>query len=235
MLQFVITKNDYSLCLVNDSLVDLKELYINYYGSAVEGTEFYEFKPQFIKTYHFESESYVTIEEYNAWELDTTFYYETLCLKENSLVLQKFYRNKLNNVATVTTHPIIEGKVWKIEEVKHKKIEKSLIVDLVFDDIYAATPQEDCAKYKSLVRHYDLMPIFIEDLYNLMEEYYNGALRNLEIKDQLAGILIEKGVQFEQSEGTDIILSHCSGLMQKLHISLNDMANLFLHSIDRMN
>ena len=65
-----------------------------------------------------------------------------------------------------------------------------------------------------------------------MDSYYRGENRNSVEKWEFAELLQSNyGVQFEQSEGLDIILSNCIALMRKLQLSHVQMAEYFLEYI----
>ncbi len=229
ILHFVIPKNNYSLCLVNPEKKDIFNLYIRYSGVADENSVTIKYEPVLLMADILYGESYAILEENHAWDIDTTYYYEILYVTDDGIILQKFYRNKLNNVHTLQSHPLFTSTIWEIEETEYEIIDPEEIIRIVFKDIYAQEGPADSNAYCSLIDKSILFEHFFEDLYKEMGSYYNGNNCYSRDKWDFAEILqLHYHVQFVQSEGSDIILSNCSGIMRTLKLSKEQMAEYFI-------
>lgn len=173
-------------------------------------------------------ESYAILEEYNAWDLDTTFHYEVLYVSEDGMILKKFFRKNLNNVLSLESHPLFQSAIWIMEETASEYINVEDIIQIVSQDIYAVKVPTNNSTYRYLVKQSELFEPFFDDLYAEMDSYYQGDKRYAQEKIDFANFLQSNyAVQFEQSEGADIILSNCLGLMKKLNLSKHEMAEYF--------
>lgn len=215
---------------MNPEKEDVHQVYIMYTGFAVEDTIYYDFEPVHLQTEILYGESYAILEEFNAWDLDSTFNYEVLFVtSDGEIILQKFYRNNLNNVTSIDSHLLFENSIWKIEETAYEYMNVEEIIRVVTNDIYSPTVSTNASDYRKLIKKSELFEQFFEDLYVEMDHYYRGNKRDSDLKWAFAFYLQnDYGVQFEQSEGTDIILSNCAALMQKLKLSQFEMAEYFM-------
>ena len=213
---------------MNPSKKDVQDVYMKYSGYAVEGSTYYEFEPIQLQTEILYGESYAILEEDNTWEVDTTFQYEVLYVSDEGIILKKFYRKKLENVQTLESHPLFQSAIWMIEETASEYINEEDIIQIVTNDIYASKVPSNCSTYRYLMERSELFDQFFEDLYFEMDNYYNGTKQNAPEKWDFANYLqSDYGVQFEQSEGADIVLSNCLGLMRKLNLTYQEMAEYF--------
>ncbi len=229
ILQFVIPKKNYSLCLVNPREHDLFNLYIKYSGFSTENKIQINYEPTSMMTDILYGESYAILEENHDWDVDTTFYYETLYVSNDGIVLQKFYRNELKNVRTLHAHPLFTTPIWEIEETYYELIDPEDIIRIVFKDIYAKEAPADSSIYRELISKSELFEPFFEDLYTEMGRFHRGDKCYSREKWDFAELLqANYHVQFVQSEGSDIILSNCSGLMKTLKLSKQQMAEYFI-------
>ncbi|SOC23512.1 hypothetical protein SAMN05880501_11595 [Ureibacillus xyleni] len=232
MLQFVISKEKYSLCLVNPSKEDVQDVYLKYFGHRVDRNIYYEFEPiqMYIDTLY--GESYAILEESNSSNLDTTFQYEVLFVREEGVVFKKFLRKKLENIITLDSHPLFTTSVWKIEETTSEYIDVEDIIQIVAHDIYASKAPIQDNIYQQLIRRSDLFEEFFDNLYLEMDSYYRGEKCNSLKKWEFANFIeSEYGIQLEHSEGSEIILANCVALMMKLQIPLPKMAEYFMEYI----
>lgn len=228
ILQFVIPKEKYRLCLVNPGKKDVQDVYVKYSGYTVEDSTYYEFDPVHMQTELLYGESYAILEELTSWDLDTTFHYEALYVSEEGILLKKFYRKKLENVETVESHPLFQSAIWILEETTRESINVEDILEIITKDIYASKVPAHNNTYRYLLKRSGLFEPFFLDLYREMDSYYNGERQYSQDKWVFANFLQrEYGVEFEQSEGSDIILSNCLGLMRKLKLSPAEMAEYF--------
>lgn len=213
---------------MNPSKKDVQDVYLKYSGYAVEGSTYYEFEPTQMQTDILFGESYAILEECNKWEFDTTFHYEVLYVSDDGIILKKFYRKKLDNVQTLESHPLFQSAIWVIEETTSEYINEEDIIQIVTKDVYASKVPINSSTYRYLVDRSELFEQFFEDLYNEMDSYYNGNKQNAPEKWDFANFLqSEYGVQLEESEGADIVLSNCLGLMRKLNLTYQEMAEYF--------
>ena len=213
---------------MNPSKKDVQDVYVKYSGYAVEGSTYYEFEPVQMQTDVLFGESYAILEECNRWEMDTTFRYEVLYVSDEGIILKNFYRKELDNVQTLESHPLFPSAIWVIEETSSEYINEEDIIQIVTKDVYASKVPQNSSTYRYLVDRSELFEQFFEDLYNEMDSYYNGNKQNSPEKWDFANFLqIEYGVEFEQSEGADIVLSNCLGLMRKLNLTYQEMAEYF--------
>ncbi|RTQ96284.1 hypothetical protein [Lysinibacillus telephonicus] len=232
MLKFVIPKEKYSLCLVNAGKKDVQSVYLKYYGHLIEGSTYHDFMPTFLQTEVLFGESYAILEEFNKWNPNTTFYYEVLYVTEEAIKLKKFNRKNLDNVIPIESHPLFQSAIWEIDETSCEYINAEEIIQIVSKDIYAPKVPKNNSNYQYLLKRSELFEHFFEDLYKEMDSYYRGENRNSVAKWEFAELLQSNyGVQFEQSEGLDIILSSCVALMRKLQLSKVQMAEYFLEYI----
>lgn len=195
----------------------------------MEGSTYYEFEPVQMQTDVLYAESYAVLEEDNTWDVDTTFHYEVLYVSDEGLILKKFYRKKLDNVQTLEFHPLFQSTtIWMIEETASEYINVEDIIQIVTKDVYASKVPTNSSTYRYLLERSELFQQFFEDLYSEMDQYYNGIKQNAPEKWDFANFLqTDYGVQFEQSEGADIILSNCLGIMRKLNLTYEEMAEYF--------
>jgi hypothetical protein len=229
LLKFVIPKEKYSLCLVNAGKKDVQNVYLKYYGHSIDGSIYHDFKPVHLQTDVLYGESYAILEEINTWELNTTFNYEVLYVTEEAIKLKKFYRKNLDHMTSFEAHPLFQSAIWEIDETTCEFINAEEIIQIVSKDIYASKVPKNNSTYRYLVKRSDLFEQFFEDLYIEMDSYYRGKNRHSVDKWDFAEFLQSNyGVQFEHSEGFDIILSNCIALMRKLQLSQTQMAEYFL-------
>ncbi|PYF06398.1 hypothetical protein LG296_01075 [Ureibacillus chungkukjangi] len=213
---------------MNPGKKDVQDVYMKYSGYAVEGSTYYEFEPIHLQTEVLYGESYAILEEDNTWEVDTTFQYEVLYVSDEGIILKKFHRKKLDNVQTLESHPLFQSAIWMIEETASEYINEEDIIQIVTNDVYASTVPTNSSTYRYLKERSELFEQFFEDLYSEMDNYYNGAKQNSPEKWDFANYLqTDYGVEFEQSEGADIVLSNCLGLMRKLNLTYQEMAEYF--------
>jgi len=213
---------------VNPSKKDVQDVYLKYTGYAVEGSTYYEFEPIQMQTDILFGESYAILEEGSTWGLETSFYYEVLYVSEEGIILKKFYRKRLDNVQTLESHPLFQSSIWVIEEIDSEHINEEDIIQIVTKDVYASKVPNNSSNYQKLIERSDLFKPFFEDLYNEMDNYYNGEKQHAPEKWDFADFLqTDFGVLFEESEGTDIVLSNCLGLMRKLNLTYEQMAEYF--------
>nr|WP_106782351.1 hypothetical protein [Lysinibacillus timonensis] len=229
ILEFVIPKRDYSLCLVNPDKQDIHNLYIRYYGYSKNQTSKVSYPPTIMMAEILYGESYAILDEEHDWDTDTIFHYEVLYVTNNGVVLKKFYRNELKNVQTVHSSPLFTTPLWKIEESECDLIDPEDIIRIVFKDIYAKEAPANLSAYRNLINKSELFELFFDDLYTEMGRFYRGDQCYSREKLDFAEMLqANYHVQFVQSEGSDIILSNCSGLMRKLKLSKHQMAEYFI-------
>ena len=213
---------------MNPSKKDVQDVYMKYSGYAVEGSTYYEFETIQLQTDVLYGESYAILEEDNTWKVDTTFQYEVLYVSDEGIILKKFYRKKLTNVQTLESHPLFQSAIWVIEETASEYINEEDIIQIVTNDVYASKVPTNSSTYRYLIERSELFEQFFEDLYTEMDNYYNGEKQNSPEKWDFANYLqTDYGVQFEQSEGADIVLSNCLGLMRKLNLTYQEMAEYF--------
>ncbi|MEK9196764.1 hypothetical protein [Ureibacillus sp. FSL E2-3493] len=215
---------------MNPSKKDVHDVYLKYFGHVVKGSIYYDFQPTYMQTEILFGESYAILEKYNQrdLDLDTTFHYEVLYVSDEGLILKKFYRKKLENIKSLESHPLFQSAIWMIEERTSEYINTENIIQIVSKDVYAAKVPTNNSTYHYLMKKSELFEPFFKDLYNEMESYYNGDKRHSIEKWDFAEFLqTEHGVQFEHSEGVDIILSNCLGMMRKLNITKEAMAEYF--------
>lgn len=231
MLKFVIPKEKYSLCLVNAGKKDVQNVYLKYYGYITHGVTYHDFQPIYLQTEVLFGESYAILEEFKR-DLNSTFHYEVLYVTEEAIKLKKFNRKNLENVILIESHPLFQSAIWEIDETSSEYINPEEIIQIVSNDIYASKVPKNNSNYQYLLKKSELFKHFFEDLYIEMDSYYRGENRNSVEKWEFAELLQSNyGVQFEQSEGLDIILSNCIALMRKLQLSHVQMAEYFLEYI----
>ncbi|TSI02265.1 hypothetical protein [Lysinibacillus sp. BW-2-10] len=232
MLQFVIPKEKYSLCLVNPGKKDVQEVYLKYGGHAVDGTIFYDFEPIQMQLELLYGESYAILEDYHAWDLDTTFFYEVLYVSEDGIILKKFFRKNLDNVSIAESHPLFTTSIWEVEETASEYINAEDIVQIVTNDIYASKVPTKNSTYRYLLNRSDLFKQFFTDLYEEIDSFYHGDHRYSKLKlDFRSFLYTQYGLQLESSEESEIILSNCVAIMRKLHLSQTQMAEYFMEYI----
>lgn len=213
---------------MNPSKKDVHDVYLKYFGHAVEGSTYYDFQPTHMQTDILFGESYAILEEYNHWDLNTTFHYEVLYVSEEGVILKKFFRKKLENVHSFESHPLFQCAIWIIEETTSEYINAEDIIQIISKDVYAAKVPTSNSTYRYLMKKSELFEPFFKDLYTEMESYYNGDKRHSFEKWDFAEFLqSEYGIHFEHSEGVDIILSNCLGIMRKLNLTKEEMAEYF--------
>lgn len=233
ILQFVIPKNNQSLCLVNPEKRDIFNLYIRYSPLMDEGSNLKSYEPVMMKTDQLFEESYAILEENHQYGIGTAYIYEILYVSDEGVVIQNFYRNKLQNVHTIRTHSLFRYPIWSIEETDNEVIDPEEIISIVFKDIYAKEAPLDSSRYRTLLEKSELFEYFFEDLYFEMGRFHKGDKSYSRDKWEFAQILKSNyHVQLVQSEGSDIILSNCSGIMQKLNLSKKQMAEYFIRFLD---
>lgn len=214
---------------MNAGKKDVQSVYLKYYGHSIEGAIYYDFTPVQLQTDVLYGESYAILEEFNKWDLNTTFHYEVLYVTEEAIKLKKFYRKNLENVTSFESHPLFQSAIWEIDEITCDFINAEEIIQIVSTDIYASKVPKNNSNYRYLLKRSELFEQFFEDLYLEMDSYYRGENRNSIEKWQFAELLQSNyGVVFEESEGLDIILSTCVALMHKLQLSEAQMAEYFL-------
>lgn len=229
MLQFVIPREKYSLCLVNPGKKDVQDVYLKYSGYTVKGTNYYDYDPTLLQADILYGESYAVLEEYNCHDLDTIFVYEVLFVSEDGIILKKFFRKKLENVAVLDKHPLFNSSIWEIEETTCEYINVEDIIQIVTMDIYASRVPKNNSTYRYLLERSDLFERFFEDLYLEMENFYRGENCNSILKFDFAQFMQSHyGLRFEESLSTDLILSNCAALMRKLHLSKVQMAEYYI-------
>lgn len=214
---------------MNAGKKDVQNVYLKYYGHSINGSTYHDIKPVHMQTEVLYGESYAILEEFNTWELNTTFYYEVLYVTEEAIKLKKFYRKDLENMTSFESHPLFQSAIWEIDETACEFIHAEEIIQIISKDIYASKVPENNSTYRYLVKRSELFEQFFEDLYLEMDSYYRGDNRHSMEKWEFAELLQSNyGVQFEQSEGFDIIISNCIALMKKLQLSKPQMAEYFL-------
>ncbi|WP_449444209.1 hypothetical protein [Ureibacillus acetophenoni] len=230
ILQFVIPKNKYTLCLVNPEKKDIFNLYIRYSGILNGPSKRHiECEPTVMMTDRLFGESYAILDENHEWDNNQSYLYETLYVSDDGVILQKYYRNLLKNVQTLNSHSLFTTPIWEIEETDYEIIDPEEIIRIVFKDIYAKEAPADSSSYRELLNKSVLFEHFFEDLYVEMDRFYKGDQCFSREKWDFAQILQSNyHVQFVQSEGSDIILSNCSGIMKKLKLSKEQMAEYFI-------
>lgn len=229
MLQLVISKDKYCLCLVNPSKEDVQDVYLKYSGHTTKRNIYYKFEPiqMYIDTLY--GESYAILEESNSYNFDTTFHYEVLFVGEDGVVLKKFLRRKMENITTIESHPLFTNSVWQIEETLNKQVPIEDIIRVVANDIYATKAPMDDPIYQQLIQQSELFEDFFDKLYFEMDSYYRGDNRNSSKKWEFTNFIeSEYGIQLEHSEGSEIIIANCVALIMKLNIPLSQMAEYFM-------
>jgi len=233
ILQFVIPKNNYSLCLVNPEKKDIFNLYIRYFSVSKEHSVSKDYEPVVMMTDQLYGESYAILEENHNWDIDTTYYYEILYVSDDGIILQKFYRNKITSLETIHSHSLFTTPIWEIEETDYEVIDPADIIHIVFKDIYAKEAPTSSSNYQSLLDKSELFEHFFEDLYIEMGRFHRGDKSFSREKWDFAQMLQSNyHVQLVQSEGSDIILSNCTGIMKKLKLSKEQMAEYFIKFLD---
>ncbi|WP_158583009.1 hypothetical protein [Lysinibacillus yapensis] len=195
----------------------------------MEESTYYEFEPIHMQTDILYGESYAILDECTSWDFDTTFHYEVLYVAAEGIILKKFYRKKLDNVEILESHPLFQSSIWIIEETTSEIINAEDIIKVVAQDIYASKVPTNNGTYQYLVKRSKLFEQFFEDLYEEMNGYYSEDQSRAQEKWKFGEFLqSEYAVEFEHSEGTDIILSSCLGMMRKLNLTDQEMAEYFL-------
>lgn len=229
ILQFVIPKNNHNLCLVNPEKKDIFSLYIRYAGILNEHSKRINFEPTIMMTDRLFGESYAILDENHDWYNNQSYHYEILYVSDDGVILQKYYRNQLNNVRTLHSHSLFTTPIWEIEETEYEVIDPEDIIQIVFKNIYAKEAPTHSSSYRNLLNKSELFEHFFEDLYLEMGRFHKGDQCYSTEKWDFAQILQSNyHVQFVQSEGSDIILSNCSGIMRKLKLSKEQMAEYFI-------
>lgn len=229
ILQLVIPTEKYSLCLVNPQKIDVHEVYITYSGHAVENTIYYVFEPVNLETEILYAESYAILEEYNSSDLDSTFHYEVLYVADGVIYLQKFYRKCLENATLIDKHPLFHSSIWEIQETSIEYIPLDELITVICKERYSKKVPKNNSIYRHFVLKSELFEQFFEDLYSDMMNYLNGDKRNADEKWDFGDLLFSVyGVELENIEGTEIVLSKCTALMKKLNISKYEMAEYYI-------
>ena len=174
ILQFVIPKNNYNLCLVNAERKDIFNLYIRYLCVEKENSVRINYEPVMMMTDRLYGESYAILEDDHEWDNDTNYYYEILYVSDDGVILQKYYRNKLKNVRTLQSHSLFTSPIWEIEETEHEVIDPEDIIGIVFKDIYAKEAPTNSNSYRNLLEKSELFEHFFEDLYFEMGRFHRG-------------------------------------------------------------
>lgn len=234
ILQFVIPTEKYSLCLVNPEKEDVHSVYIMYSGHAVKKNMYYVYEPIHMQTDILYSESYALLDEYSALDLDSTYHYELLYVYNGEIYLQKFYRKCLDNVVPVDKHPLFHTSIWKIENIATEYIPLEDIMTVVQEDPYSKNVPKKSSKYRHLILKSELFKLFFDDLYKEMDNYLRGDKRQANNKWDFGELLFSLyGVQFENIEGTEVILSKCAALMDKLNISKYEMTEYYMKFLNK--
>lgn len=229
ILQLVIPTEKYSLCLVNPEKEDVHAVYITYSGHAVEKTTYYVFEPVNLETEILYAESYAILEEYNSLDLDSTYHYEVLYVADGVMYLQKFYRKCLENVTAIDKHPLFHASIWKIQETSTEYIQLDELMTIVCEDPYSKEVPKKSSFYRHFVLKSELFTQFFDDLYSEMADYLNGDKQHSDDKWDFGDLLTSVyDIQFENIEGTEIVLSKCIALMKKLNISKYEMAEYYM-------
>ncbi|WP_332646573.1 hypothetical protein [Lysinibacillus sp. 54212] len=229
MLSFIITEYPYRLCIVNMTSSDAHDVYIAFSGNAIEDGVYYEFQPKYFIENRLLQTQPIILEEYDAWDLDSKYYYEVLYVKESRMNLQRYYRNYLNNVISIHLPKRFREDVWQIEEVSHEQFSVTKIMPILFDDLYVMDVPVKHKSYLALLKKSSLFERFFTDLFKDANERLRNGLHNEEDIPQFADYLLEEyNIGFETSEGTDVVLSKCEAVMEKLQLSYNEMGSYFM-------
>ncbi|MEG0448763.1 MAG: hypothetical protein RR595_02775 [Lysinibacillus sp.] len=98
-------------------------------------------------------------------------------------------------------------------------IPKKVIVKFVFRNLYSLQAPKSSTVYKSGL---------VKDFVHLIFTHVHTEYRENETKWDYGQYLYnKKGVHFEQSDGTEILLAKCISLMQLLHLDPEEMADYF--------
>lgn len=229
MLSFIITEYPYRLCIVNMTSNDAYDVYIAFSGNAIEDGVYYEFQPKYFIETRLTHTQPIILEEYDAWDLDSKYYYEVLYVKDSRINLQRYYRDSLNNVLSITLPKRFREDVWQIEELSHEQFSVTKIMPILFDDLYVTDVPVKHKSYLALLKKSSLFERFFTDLFKEADEKLRNGLHSSEDIPQFADYLLEAyNISFENSEGTNVVLSKCAALMEKLQLSYNDMGNYFM-------
>ncbi|KGR79304.1 hypothetical protein [Ureibacillus manganicus] len=233
ILQFVIPKKNYSLCLVNPEKKDIFNLYIRYLSLEKKHPLCNNNEPIMMMTEQLYGESYAILEEEYEPGIHRTCEFEVLYVSDDGVILQKFSSNEIQKEQTLHTHSLFTCPILEIEETDYEIIDPEEIIQIVFKDIYVKGAPTNSISYRRLLNKSELFEPFFKDLYIEMGRFHNGDKCLSTEKWEFAKMLQSNyHVQLVQSEGSDIILSNCTGIIKKLKISQEQMAEYFIKFLD---
>ena len=100
---------------------------------------------------------------------------------------------------------------------------------VVRKDLYSKSVPKKSSVYRNLILKSELFTQFFDDLYAEMENYFEGDQQLSDEMWDFGDLLFSVyGIQFENIEGTEIVLSKCAALMKKLNISKYEMAEYYM-------
>lgn len=146
-----------------------------------------------------------------AQNLDTTNAFEITFVKDDSIYMYKFKDAELH-----------------FED----KIKKEVIVGVIFQLDYAIKVPVESPDFKNLLLQHPMLDgLFTQVFDKISTIYRNGVFNHKEayhVKDYLAR---NRGVKFENSDGTDILITYCIALMAYFHYDRVEIGNLFLRYV----
>ncbi|MFC7686542.1 hypothetical protein [Ureibacillus sp. GCM10028918] len=113
-----------------------------------------------------------------------------------------------------------EGKFTKS---KNKIISKREIAEFVFKDLYSLHSPNS-----SLLKQEEILGEFVALIFAFIDKEYRESEEKWNYGQYLFG---KRGVEFEQSEGTEILLAKCVVLIDFLNLSKEEMADYLLEFI----
>ncbi|RNF38863.1 endonuclease NucS domain-containing protein [Planococcus salinus] len=221
------SNNSFQLLLSNDTEQDFNEVYINSSGFMSEDEELFSYQDAKCIKNVSKQQSFKVMDMTPA-DLDFVTEYEIEGYTSKSVIYMKFENKKLRNVIDYT-NPFSNKKSWLVPLMKSDIIPIAKIVRAILKGMYETAPPIQNKYYMKLIEDHPHSTRIMEELYELVEDYYRGDKAHTEEKWDIASELeTNHNVQFEQSEGTEILLSYCAACQEFFDLSKGDIIKLFL-------
>ncbi|WP_298825359.1 endonuclease NucS domain-containing protein [uncultured Planococcus sp.] len=221
------SENNFQLLISNDTDQDFSKVHINISEFMSEDEEVFTYQDtHYIK--NVSKHNSFKVMDMTPADLDFITEYKITGYTAKSVVCIKFENRKLRNVLDFID-PYSNKKSWLIPLIKSNTIPIEKIVRVIFKGQFETTPSSQNKYYMALIKGHPQIKGVMEDLYKLVETYYRGSKSESRDKWEIASELERNHhVQFQQSEGTEILLSYCVACQEFFNLSQEDIIKLFL-------
>ncbi|MTH54555.1 DUF91 domain-containing protein [Bacillus mangrovi] len=224
-IQVIITEQEYKSTSDEGYELNLNRLpketgtvYVTYYGMMSEDGYVHSIPRTSLVISNTSDSAFV--DSLSAADLDYVMEYEISYVSAEQIIYTYHFKNEKLRNTQIFNSPSSLCKGWEIPVIAETSTPLSDVLQVIFQNAYVMEVPLDDRLYKRLIHsHPALEGIFLE-FYRLANEYYKGEQADNGLLYTLADNLVQyQGIQFEQSEGTNLLLAHCASCFSCLSMT----------------